>query len=130
MLLFIVKICSTVIMAQNFEASADHRHHLFIMSSESHHILQSTVGALQDVVGLERIGLSGELPQLVKAHPSNVEVMGSNLVGSNLMDIQVKEQIRALIPGSNLMGFPRIWGHTCLRSEIEESILAINRQDN
>ncbi|KAD7480372.1 hypothetical protein E3N88_03508 [Mikania micrantha] len=33
-----------------------------------------------------------------------MRVMGSNLVGSNLMDIQVKERIRALIPGSNLMG--------------------------
>ncbi|KAD3640932.1 hypothetical protein E3N88_30155 [Mikania micrantha] len=47
--------------------------------------------------------LCGELPQLVKAHPPYVEVMGSNLVGSNLMDIQVKERIRALIPGLEII---------------------------
>ncbi|KAD2804451.1 hypothetical protein E3N88_37828 [Mikania micrantha] len=38
---------------------------------------------------------------LLKAHSLNVKVMGSNLVGSNLMDIQVKERIRALIPGED-----------------------------
>ncbi|KAD7479211.1 hypothetical protein E3N88_02347 [Mikania micrantha] len=57
----------------------------------------------------------------------------------NLMDIQVKERIRALIPGLNLMGGEGLrnpsgvrasGGTRVSRSEIEESILAINRQDN
>ncbi|KAD6118795.1 hypothetical protein E3N88_10066 [Mikania micrantha] len=33
------------------------------------------------------------------ANPHNVEVLGSNLAGCNLMDIQVKERIKALFPG-------------------------------
>ncbi|KAD2393757.1 hypothetical protein E3N88_40734 [Mikania micrantha] len=81
---------------------------------------------------------SGELPQLVMTHPLKVEVLGSNLVGGNLMDIQVKERIRALIQGLNLMGDEGLQtpsgsrasgGTRVLRSEIEELILAINHID-